>query len=148
MPVALKAFLPIARQDRSYADWPNPFKRGDTEGVNLGLVDATNTGVAFAFLAKGYAHYLSVFSYLTAPWSMRVLVKRRWRDWPAMLFATWSNGLRDGRHLVAGSAGVMPTPAMLPGSPDIASGQHARRVARLPANGDDWQGRGTAVVPA
>ncbi len=32
---------------------------------------------------------MAAFAYLTAPWSMRVLVERRWRDWPAMLFATW-----------------------------------------------------------
>lgn len=23
------------------------------------------------------------------PWSLRVIVERRWRLWPAMLFATW-----------------------------------------------------------
>ena len=32
---------------------------------------------------------MAAFAYLTAPWSMRVLIERRWRDWPAMLFATW-----------------------------------------------------------
>ncbi|MCX9158431.1 hypothetical protein OPU71_20100 [Niveibacterium sp. 24ML] len=29
------------------------------------------------------------FAYLTAPWSLRVMVERRWKLWPAMLFATW-----------------------------------------------------------
>lgn len=28
-------------------------------------------------------------TYLTAPWSMRVFLERRWKQWPAMLFATW-----------------------------------------------------------
>ena len=28
-------------------------------------------------------------AYLTAPWSLRVIIERRWRWWPAMLFATW-----------------------------------------------------------
>ncbi|HVP09323.1 MAG TPA: hypothetical protein VMT02_07375 [Burkholderiales bacterium] len=28
-------------------------------------------------------------AYLTAPWSLRVIVERRWRLWPGMLFATW-----------------------------------------------------------
>jgi hypothetical protein len=28
-------------------------------------------------------------AYLTAPWSLRVIVERRWRFWPVMLFATW-----------------------------------------------------------
>lgn len=29
------------------------------------------------------------FSYLTASWSMHVMVERRWRQWPLMLFFTW-----------------------------------------------------------
>ena len=29
------------------------------------------------------------FTYLTAGWSMHVLVERRWRDWPLMLLFTW-----------------------------------------------------------
>ena len=32
---------------------------------------------------------MAAFAYVTAPWSMRVLVERRWRHWPAMLLATW-----------------------------------------------------------
>lgn len=32
---------------------------------------------------------MALFAYLTAPWSMRVIVERRWRHWPAMLLATW-----------------------------------------------------------
>lgn len=32
---------------------------------------------------------MALFAYLTAPWSMRVIVQRRWRHWPAMLLATW-----------------------------------------------------------
>ena len=32
---------------------------------------------------------MAIFTYLTAPWSMRVILDRRWRHWPAMLFATW-----------------------------------------------------------
>lgn len=32
---------------------------------------------------------MAFFTYLTAPWSMRVLLERQWRYWPAMLFATW-----------------------------------------------------------
>ncbi len=32
---------------------------------------------------------MALFAYLTASWSMRVMVKRRWRDFPLMLFATW-----------------------------------------------------------
>lgn len=32
---------------------------------------------------------MAILAYLTAPWSMRVLLERRWRDWPLMLFFTW-----------------------------------------------------------
>lgn len=32
---------------------------------------------------------MAFLTYLTAPWSIRVLLERRWRHWPAMLFATW-----------------------------------------------------------
>lgn len=32
---------------------------------------------------------MATLAYLTAPWSMRVLLDRRWRMWPAMLFFTW-----------------------------------------------------------
>ena len=29
------------------------------------------------------------FTYLTAGWSMHVIVERRWREWPLMIVATW-----------------------------------------------------------
>src|ERR1035437_3286198 len=32
---------------------------------------------------------MAIFAYLTAPWSMRVLIERKWRLWPVMLFFTW-----------------------------------------------------------
>lgn len=32
---------------------------------------------------------MATFTYLTAGWSMHVMVERRWRDWPLMLFLTW-----------------------------------------------------------
>ena len=32
---------------------------------------------------------MATLAYLTAPWSLRVIVERRWRLWPAMLLATW-----------------------------------------------------------
>lgn len=32
---------------------------------------------------------MATLAYLSAPWSMRVILERRWRYWPAMLFATW-----------------------------------------------------------
>src|SRR5450759_983287 len=32
---------------------------------------------------------MAILAYVTAPWSLRVIVERSWRLWPAMLFATW-----------------------------------------------------------
>ena len=32
---------------------------------------------------------MALLAYLTAPWSLRTLLERRWRHWPAMLFITW-----------------------------------------------------------
>lgn len=32
---------------------------------------------------------MAILTYLSAPWSMRVILKRHWRRWPMMLFATW-----------------------------------------------------------
>jgi len=32
---------------------------------------------------------MALFAYLAAPWSLRVILERRWKLWPAMLFATW-----------------------------------------------------------
>jgi hypothetical protein len=32
---------------------------------------------------------MASFTYLTAGWSMHVMVERRWRDWPLMIILTW-----------------------------------------------------------
>lgn len=32
---------------------------------------------------------MAFFAYLTAGWSMHVMVERRWKDFPLMLLATW-----------------------------------------------------------
>jgi len=32
---------------------------------------------------------MAILTYLTAPWSLRVILERKWRLWPAMLLATW-----------------------------------------------------------
>lgn len=32
---------------------------------------------------------MAFVAYLTAPWSMRVMVTRQWSQWPLMLFMTW-----------------------------------------------------------
>ena len=32
---------------------------------------------------------MAIFTYLTAPWSLRVILERKWSHWPGMLFVTW-----------------------------------------------------------
>lgn len=32
---------------------------------------------------------MAMLTYFAAPWSLRVILERRWRQWPAMLIATW-----------------------------------------------------------
>ncbi len=58
-------------------------------------------GIGIALLIWGSFHYsapdwdipisliMALFAYLTASWSMHVMVERRWRDFPLMLFFTW-----------------------------------------------------------
>ncbi len=61
----------------------------------------TTLAIGIALLVLGSYYYeapdwdipisliMAVLAYLAAPWSLRVIVERRWRHWPAMLFATW-----------------------------------------------------------
>ena len=60
-----------------------------TLGVGLGLLIAGS----FIYQAPDWDVPVSIimagFTYLFAGWSMRVLVERRWREWPLMLLATW-----------------------------------------------------------
>lgn len=58
-------------------------------------------GVGIVLLVVGSFYYrapdwdipisliMASLAYVTAPWSMRVLLERRWRQWPMMLFAPW-----------------------------------------------------------
>jgi len=32
---------------------------------------------------------MAIFTYLTAPWGMRVLLEKQWKNFPLMLFYTW-----------------------------------------------------------
>jgi len=57
--------------------------------------------IGIGLLVAGSFHYealdwdipisliMAILTYLTAPWSLRVVVERRWKHLPAMLFATW-----------------------------------------------------------
>ena len=60
-----------------------------TLSIGLGLLIAG----AYLIPAPDWDIEISVimafFAYLTAGWSMHVMVERRWRCWPLMLFFTW-----------------------------------------------------------
>ena len=60
-----------------------------TLAVGIGLLIAGS----FIYEAPDWDITISLimagFSYLTASWSMHVMVERRWRQWPLMLFFTW-----------------------------------------------------------
>ena len=60
-----------------------------TFAVGIGLLvigsfyyDAPDWDVPISFI-------MALMAYLTASWSMHVIVDRRWRHWPLMLFWTW-----------------------------------------------------------
>ena len=75
--------------------------------VNLCLVEYTRPwklitlALGIALLIIGSFYYeapdwdvpislvMAILTYLTAPWSLRVILERRWRLWPVMLLATW-----------------------------------------------------------
>lgn len=56
-------------------------------------------GIALLIIGSVYFHapdwdipisvIMAMLAYFTAPWSLRVILERRWRLWPAMLIATW-----------------------------------------------------------
>lgn len=56
-------------------------------------------GIGFLILGAGYfkavdwdvpiSLIMAVLAYLAAPWSLRVILERKWNLWPAMLIATW-----------------------------------------------------------
>lgn len=58
-------------------------------------------GIGITLLIIGSFHYnapdwdipisfiMAILAYLTAPWGLRVILERRWRLWPVMLFFTW-----------------------------------------------------------
>ena len=71
-----------------YAEYLRPWKLA-TLAVGIGLLvagsyfyEAPDWDVPISFI-------MAALAYLTAPWSLRVIIERRWRMWPAMLFATW-----------------------------------------------------------
>ena len=61
----------------------------------------TTLAIGIAILIAGSFYYqapdwdvpisfiMATLTYLTAPWSLRVILERRWKLFPLMLFATW-----------------------------------------------------------
>ena len=56
-------------------------------------------GIAFLIVGSFYfnapdwdipiSFIMAILAYLTAPWSLRVILEKQWRQWPVMLFVTW-----------------------------------------------------------
>jgi hypothetical protein len=69
-------------------EYTRPWKLG-TLAIGIGLLICG----AFYYEAPDWDIPVSLImaslTYLSAPWSMRVILERRWQLWPAMLFATW-----------------------------------------------------------
>lgn len=72
----------------SFTELQRPWKLA-TLAIGIGLLvvgsfyyDAPDWDIPVSFI-------MATMAYLTASWSMHVMVERRWRQWPAMLFWTW-----------------------------------------------------------
>lgn len=69
-------------------EYRRPWKLG-----TLALGVAILVAGAFYYRAPDWdvpiSFIMAVLAYLTAPWSLRVLIERRWRRFPLMLFLTW-----------------------------------------------------------
>ena len=72
----------------SWLEYKRPWKL-ITLGIGIGLLvvgsfyyEAPDWDIPISLI-------MAILAYLTAPWSLRVIVERRWALWPAMLLATW-----------------------------------------------------------
>jgi len=71
-----------------FAEYCRPWKVA-TLAAGIGLLvvgsfyyEAPDWDIPISFI-------MAALAYLTAPWSLRVIVERRWRLWTPMLLATW-----------------------------------------------------------
>ena len=69
-------------------EWRRPWKLA-TLAIGIALLiagafweEAPDWDIPISFI-------MAILTYLTAPWSLRALVERRWRRFPLMLFFTW-----------------------------------------------------------
>ncbi|HZE59081.1 MAG TPA: hypothetical protein VE085_00825 [Burkholderiales bacterium] len=60
-----------------------------TLGIGIGLLIAGSFYQPAPDWDVPVSLIMALLAYLTAPWSLHVVVERQWRWWPAMLFATW-----------------------------------------------------------
>lgn len=73
---------------RGFAEYTRPWKLCTLAlGIALLIIgssiyEAPDWDIPISFI-------MAILAYLTAPWSLRVVLERRWKLWPAMLFATW-----------------------------------------------------------
>jgi len=70
------------------AEWRRPWKLLSF-AAGLGLLVAGSYHYRAPDWDVPVSILMATLAYLTAPWSMRALIERRWRDWPLMLFLTW-----------------------------------------------------------
>lgn len=70
------------------AEYVRPWKLG-TLAIGIGLLilgsfyyEAPDWDIPISLI-------MAILAYLTAPWSLRVILYRRWRLWPVMRCATW-----------------------------------------------------------
>ena len=71
-----------------WREYVRPWKLA-TLGVGIGLLIAGSIHTPAPDWDIPISLIMAAFAYLTAPWSLRTLLDRRWRHWPAMLFITW-----------------------------------------------------------
>jgi len=74
--------------DAGFAEYIRPWKLFSLS-IGIGLLVAGSYYYPAPDWDIPISLIMAMLAYLTAPWSVRVIVERRWRLWPAMLFAVW-----------------------------------------------------------
>jgi hypothetical protein len=70
------------------AEYARPWKLA-TLALGIALLIAGSFYYAAPDWDVAISLIMAVLAYIAAPWSLRVVVERRWRQWPLMLLATW-----------------------------------------------------------
>jgi hypothetical protein len=72
----------------NYVEYLRPWKLA-TLGVGIALLVAGSFYTPAPDWDIPISLIMAAFAYLTAPWSLRTLLERKWLHWPAMLLITW-----------------------------------------------------------